>query len=103
MKSNNILSENTHEEYFSGSVKISTDYVSKFKLVDACFKIAEKHPEFLQLRVRVGGGGDLAIDFLMEWKDEKSGFKHIQQILKEYLGDDYIKGYDMARGVVIIK
>jgi hypothetical protein len=103
MKSNNILKENTHEEYFSGSVKISTDYVSKFKLVDACFKIAEKHPEFLQLRVRAGGGGDLAIDFLMEGEDMDSGLKHIKNVLQEFLGDDYIKGYDMARGVVVIK
>lgn len=103
MKSNNILKENTHEKYFSGSVKISTDYVSKFKLVDACFKIAEKHPEFLQLRVRAGGGGDLAIDFLMEGENMDSGFKHIQKVLKEYLGDDYMNGYDMARGVVVIK
>lgn len=109
MKKPNILEENLKPDYYSGTIKFSTDYISKIQLVEACKKIADKNSAFIQLKVRTGGGSDIAVDLLFdsallpEQELRGAGVNYLREIFTQYLGGDYLKSYDLGNMTVVVK
>ncbi len=98
------------EDLESGSLKFSTDYVSTQLLFEAAEKWITEDPNVQSLSIRIGGAGQLALDFRYDTSNEPDNRKRgatLNKIFKpfftEYFGDDYMVGWDYSSPTTIVK
>lgn len=99
-----------NEDIYSGCVKFSSDFVSRFQLYQAAQEWANSDDRVKALAIRGGGNSSHALDFRYDVSgmgdDVKKG-KILEKVFKpfftEKLGSDYMKGWDFSYPTTLIK
>lgn len=98
------------EDLESGSLKFSSDYVSRKQLFEAVSKWAESDVRVLRASIRPGGNSQYALDFSYDTADvpesDKRGatlHKIFKPTFEKLLGGDYMVGWDYGSATYIVK
>ena len=98
------------ETLLSGSLKFSTDYVSKQQVYEAISQWVKDDSHVLLAVIRTGGDEQIAVDFRYDGSDMQGerglGSKMIS-FFKEYflpkLGDKSVVGWDFSSDAIVVK
>ncbi len=111
-KNEKAFESSKEKNFFSGALKFSSDYVSKAELFDAASRWTAADKNVLRVSIRQGGTDQHALDFMYDL----SGLSNSQcpkgssvlgmvfkPAFKEYLGGDYMIGWDCGQPTYIVK
>lgn len=97
-------------DFESGSLKFSSDYVSKAHLFEASSKWAKEDQRLIRASIRPGGNDQHALDFLYNTENlpesSKKGstlHKIFKPAFEKLLGGDYMVGWDYGSPTYVVK